>query len=114
MGNFEYSHKPKRYEDMELIFSVGSVINTKNGMVYPLKKASGAILWNEGFNIVDAYNDYDNNYKWFLQIDVFDKKIVNKVLLKLLTKNVKKSQKMLDTYLENVVYSDMKNKGIII
>ena len=91
MGNFEYSHKPKRYEDMELIFSVGSVINTKNGMVYPLKKASGAILWNEGFNIVDAYNDYDNNYKWFLQIDVFDKKIVNKVLLKLLTKNVKKS-----------------------
>ena len=86
MGNFEYSHKPKRYEDMELIF-----INTKNGMVYPLKKASGAILWNEGFNIVDAYNDYDNNYQWFLQIDVFDKKIVNKVLLKLLTKNVKKS-----------------------
>ena len=114
MGNFEYSHKPKRYEDMELIFSVGSVINTKNGMVYPLKKASGAILWNEGFNIVDAYNDYDNNYQWFLQIDVFDKKIVNKVLLKLLTKNVKKSQKMLDTYLENVVYSDMKNKGIMI
>tara|TARA_Y100000356_G_scaffold67782_1_gene55605 strand:+ start:186 stop:494 length:309 start_codon:yes stop_codon:yes gene_type:complete len=91
MGNFEYSHKPKRLENMELIFSVGSVINTKNGMVYPLKKASGAILWNEGFNIVDAYNDYDNNYQWFLQIDVFDKKIVNKVLLKLLTKNVKKS-----------------------
>ena len=91
MGNFEYSHKPKRYEDMELIMSVGSAINTKNGMVYPLKKASGAILWNEGFNIVDAYNDYDNNYQWFLQIDVFDKKIVNKVLLKLLTKNVKKS-----------------------
>lgn len=91
MGNFEYSHKPKRLENMELIFSVGSVINTKNGMVYPLKKASGAILWNEGFNIVDAYNDYDNNYRWFLQIDMFDKKIVNKVLLKLLTKNVKKS-----------------------
>ena len=91
MGNFEYSHKPKRLENMELIWSVGSAINTENGMVYPLKKNSGAILWNEGFNIVDAYNDYDNNYQWFLQIDVFDKKIVNKVLLKLLTKNVKKS-----------------------
>jgi len=90
MGNFEYSHKPKRYEDMELIFSVGSVINTKNGMVYPLKKASGAILWNEGFNIVDAWNDYDNNYRWFLQIDVWDKKIVNEVILRLITKNVKK------------------------
>ena len=91
MGNFEYSHKPKRYENMELIMSVGSAINTKNGMVYPIKKNSGAVLWNEGFNIVDAWYDYDNNYKWFLQIDVFDKKIVNDVILKLITINVKKS-----------------------
>ena len=91
MNNFEYSHKPKRLENMKLIMSVGSAINTENGMVYPLKKNSGAILWNEGFNIVDAWRDYDNNYKWFLQIDVFDKEIVNKVLLKLLTINVKKS-----------------------
>ena len=90
MGNFEYSHKPKRYEDMELIMSVGSAINTKNGMVYPIKKNSGAILWNEGFNIVDAWYDYDNNYKWFLQIDVWDKQIVNDVILRLITKNVKK------------------------
>ena len=76
---------------MKLIMSVGSAINTENGMVYPLKKNSGAILWDEGFNIVEAYHDYDNNYKWFLQIDVFDKEIVNEVLLKLLTINVKKS-----------------------
>ena len=76
---------------MKLIWSVGSAINTENGMVYPLKKNSGAILWDEGFNIVEAYHDYDNNYKWFLQIDVFDKEIVNEVLLKLLTINVKKS-----------------------
>ena len=76
---------------MKLIMSVGSAINTENGMVYPLKKNSGAILWNEGFNIVDAWRDYDNNYKWFLQIDAFDKEIVNEVLLKLLTINVKKS-----------------------
>ena len=91
MGNFEYSHKPKRLENMKLIMSVGSAINTENGMVYPLKKNSGAILWDEGFNIVEAYHDYDNNYQWFLQIDVFDKEIVNEVLLKLLTINVKKS-----------------------
>ena len=91
MNNFEYSHKPKRLENMELIMSVGSAINTENGMVYPLKKNSGAILWDEGFNIVEAYHDYDNNYRWFLQIDVFDKEIVNEVLLKLLTINVKKS-----------------------
>ena len=91
MGNFEYSHKPKRLENMKLIWSVGSAINTENGMVYPLKKNSGAILWDEGFNIVEAYHDYDNNYKWFLQIDAFDKEIVNEVLLKLLTINVKKS-----------------------
>ena len=76
---------------MKLIMSVGSAINTENGMVYPLKKNSGAILWDEGFNIVEAYHDYDNNYRWFLQIDVFDKEIVNEVLLKLLTINVKKS-----------------------
>ena len=88
MGNFEYSHKPKRYENMELIMSVGSAINTKNGMVYPIKKNSGAILWNEGFNIVDAWYDYDNNYKWFLQIDVWDKQIVNDVILRLITKKV--------------------------
>ena len=91
MGNCEYSHKPKRLENMKLIMSVGSAINTENGMVYPLKKNSGAILWDEGFNIVEAYHDYDNNYRWFLQIDVFDKEIVNEVLLKLLTINVKKS-----------------------
>ena len=91
MNNFEYSHKPKRLENMELIMSVGSAINTENGMVYPLKKNSGAILWDEGFNIVEAYHDYDNNYRWFLQIDVFDKKIVNDVILKLITINVKKS-----------------------
>ena len=91
MNNFEYSHKPKRLENMELIMSVGSAINTENGMVYPLKKNSGAILWDEGFNIVEAYHDYDNNYQWFLQIDVFDKKIVNDVILKLITINVKKS-----------------------
>ena len=91
MGNFEYSHKPKRLENMKLIMSVGSAINTENGMVYPLKKNSGAILWDEGFNIVEAYHDYDNNYRWFLQIDVFDKKIVNDVILKLITINVKKS-----------------------
>ena len=81
----------RKYEDMELILSTGSAINTKTGMVYPLKKASGDILWNEGFNIVDAWYDYDNNYKWFLQIDVWDKKIVNDVILRLITKNVKKS-----------------------
>ena len=91
MNNFEYSHKPKRLENMKLIMSVGSAINTENGMVYPLKKNSGAIMWDEGFNIVEAYHDYDNNYQWFLQIDVFDKEIVNEVLLKLLTINVKKS-----------------------
>ena len=80
----------RKYEDMELILSTGSAINTKTGMVYPLKKASGDILWNEGFSIVDAWYDYDNNYKWFLQIDVWDKQIVNEVILRLITKNVKK------------------------
>jgi hypothetical protein len=54
MGNFEYSHKPKRLENMKLIWSVGSAINTENGMVYPLKKNSGAILW-------DALDKYTGN-----------------------------------------------------
>ncbi len=76
---------------LELIFSAKSVIDTDNGNVYPLVAKTGEILYDEKKNIVDLYRDYDNNYKWFLQIDAFDKEIVNEVLLKLLTINVKKS-----------------------
>ena len=76
---------------LELIFSANSVIDTDNGNVYPLVAETGDILYDEKKNIVDLYRDYDNNYKWFLSLDVWDKKIVNEVILKLITINVKKS-----------------------
>ena len=78
-------------KSLELIFSAKSVIDTDNGNVYPLIAKTGDILYDEKKNIVDLYRDYDNNYKWFLSLDVWDKKIVNEVILKLITKNVKKS-----------------------
>ena len=76
---------------LELIFSANSVIDTDNGNVYPLVAETGDILYDEKKNIVDLYKDYDNNYKWFLSLDAFDKQTVNKVLLELITINVKKS-----------------------
>ena len=76
---------------LELIFSANSVIDTDNGNVYPLVAETGDILYDEKANIVDLYRDYDNNYKWFLSLDAFDRQTVNKVLLELITINVKKS-----------------------
>ena len=76
---------------LELIFSANSVIDTDNGNVYPLVAETGDILYDEKSNIVDLYKDYDNNYKWFLSLDAFDRQTVNKVLLELITINVKKS-----------------------
>ena len=76
---------------LELIFSANSVIDTDNGNVYPLVAETGDILYDEKSNIVDLYRDYDNNYKWFLSLDAFDRQTVNKVLLELITINVKKS-----------------------
>ncbi len=76
---------------LELIFSANSVIDTDNGNVYPLVADTGDILYDEKSNIVDLYKDYDNNYKWFLSLDAFDRQTVNKVLLELITINVKKS-----------------------
>ena len=76
---------------LELIFSANSVIDTDNGNVYPLVAKTGDILYDEKSNIVDLYKDYDNNYKWFLSLDAFDRQTVNKVLLELITINVKKS-----------------------
>ena len=76
---------------LELIFSANSVIDTDNGNVYPLVAETGDILYDEKTNVVDLYRDYDNNYKWFLSLDAFDRQTVNKVLLELITINVKKS-----------------------
>ena len=76
---------------LELIFSAKSVIDTDNGNVYPLVAKTGDILYDEKKNIVDLYRDYDNNYKWFLSLDAFDRQTVNKVLLELITINVKKN-----------------------
>ena len=78
----------KSSASIELIFSANSVIDTDNGNVYPLVAETGDILYDEKKNIVDLYRDYDNNYKWFLSLDVWDKKVVNEVILKLITKKV--------------------------
>ena len=69
--------------DLELLPSVGCVINNKNGDTFPLM-GDDSIGFDEPMNIVEMYNDPFNSEEWFNSLHTCDKPIVNKVLHKLL------------------------------
>ena len=69
--------------DLELLPSVGCVINNKNGATFPLM-GDDSIGFDEPMNIVEMYNDPFNSEEWFNSLHTCDKPIVNKVLHKLL------------------------------
>ena len=69
--------------DLELLPSVGCVINTQNGDTFPLM-GDDSIGFDEPMNIVEMYNDPFNSEEWFNSLHTCDKPIVNKVLHKLL------------------------------
>tara|TARA_Y100001970_G_C13439894_1_gene465222 strand:+ start:206 stop:508 length:303 start_codon:yes stop_codon:yes gene_type:complete len=74
--------------DLELLPSVGCVINNKNGDTFPLL-ANGDIDFSDDMNVVEMYNDQFNSEEWFNSLHTCDKPVVNKVLMNLLPSKVK-------------------------
>ena len=74
--------------DLELLPSVGCVINNKNGDTFPLL-ANGDIDFSDDMNVVEMWNDQFNSQEWFDSLHTCDKPVVNKVLMNLLPSKVK-------------------------
>ena len=66
-------------DDLEFIPSVGSVINTKDGNVFPIMSDS-SIDFSDGMNVKEMYNDPFNSEEWFLSLHTCDKPVVDKTL----------------------------------
>ena len=75
-------------DNMELLPSVGAVINTKTGDTFPLM-ADNTIDFDDPMNVVDMYNDQFNCEEWFNALHTCDKPVVNEVLMNLLPNKVK-------------------------
>ena len=69
--------------DLELLPSVGCVINNKNGDTFTLM-VDDSFCFDEPMNIVEMYNDPFNSEEWFNSLHTCDKPIVNEVLHELL------------------------------
>ena len=69
-------------KDLELLPSVGCVINTKNGDTFPLM-ADDSIEFDEPMNIIEMYEDEFNCEEWFNSLHTCDKPVVNDTLLNL-------------------------------
>ena len=74
-------------KDLELLPSVGAVMNTKNGDTFPLM-ADDSIDFTDPMNVVDMYNDQFNSEEWFNSLHTCDKPVVNEVLMNLLPSEV--------------------------
>lgn len=65
--------------DLELLPSVGCVINNKNGDTFPLM-GDDSIDFDDPMNVVDMYNDPFNSEEWFTSLHTCDKPVVDKTL----------------------------------
>ena len=66
-------------KDLSLLPSVGSVINNKNGDVFPIM-ADDSIDFSDSMNVKDMYNDQFNSEEWFTSLHTCDKPVVDKTL----------------------------------
>ena len=66
-------------ENLELLPSVGAVINTKNGDVYDIM-ADNTIDFSDPSNILEMWNDQFNCEEWFNALHTLDRSIVDRVL----------------------------------
>ena len=66
-------------DDLEFIPSVGAVINTKDGNVFPIM-ADSSIDFSDGMNVKDMYEDQFSSEEWFLSLHTCDKPVVDKTL----------------------------------
>ena len=69
-------------ENLELLPSVGAILNTKNGDVYDIN-ADNTIDFNDPSNVVEMYNDQFNCEEWFTSLHTLDKSVVDRTLKKL-------------------------------
>ena len=66
-------------DNLELIPSVGCVINTKNGEVFPILD-DHTIDFEDPSCVVEMYNDPFNSEEWFTSLHTCDKPVVDKTL----------------------------------
>ena len=69
-------------DNLSLLPSVGSVINTKNGDVFPIMSDDN-IDFSDGMNVKEMYNDQFNSEEWFTSLHTCDKPVVYNTLLNL-------------------------------
>ena len=69
----------KDKENLELLPSVGAVINNKTGDVFDVM-VDNSIDFNDPSNIVEMYNDQFNCEEWFTSLHTLDKSVVDRTL----------------------------------
>ena len=66
-------------ENLELLPSVGAILNTKNGDVYDIN-ADNTIYFSDPSNVVEMWNDQFNCEEWFNALHTLDRSVVDRVL----------------------------------
>ena len=66
-------------ENLELLPSVGAILNTKNGDVYDIN-ADNTIAFSDPSNVVEMWNDQFNCEEWFNALHTLDRSVVDRVL----------------------------------
>ena len=79
-GNIMNLNKDK--ENLELLPSVGAVINTKTGDVFPIM-ADDTIDFSDGMCVKEMYEDQFNSEEWFKSLHSCDKPVVYNTLINL-------------------------------
>ena len=66
-------------ENLELLPSVGAVINNKTGDVFDIM-ADNTIDFNDPSNILDMWNDQFNCEEWFNALHTLDRTVVRRII----------------------------------
>ena len=66
-------------ENLELLPSVGAILNPKNGDVYDIN-ADNTIDFSDPSNVVEMWNDQFNCEEWFNALHTLDRSVVDRVL----------------------------------
>ena len=66
-------------ENLELLPSVGAVINNKTGDVFDIM-ADNTIDFNDPSNILEMWNDQFNCEEWFAALHTLDRSVVDRII----------------------------------
>tara|TARA_B100000424_G_scaffold200478_1_gene157619 strand:+ start:134 stop:379 length:246 start_codon:yes stop_codon:yes gene_type:complete len=66
-------------ENLELLPSVGAVINNKTGDVFDIM-ADNTIDFNDPSNILEMWNDQFNCEEWFNALHTLDRSVVDRII----------------------------------